>query len=296
MTNHQPGIFAPVPAMGRYLVFQRTPESSVRRALAALEALPSEGHVVGLGAGLVEELAEGTGKKVPGMRAFPVIHRAGVHVPSTPADLWVWLRGDDRGALVHRARALESALDCSFELDQVIDSFMYDGGRDLTGYVDGTENPKGDKALAAAFVAGQGEGLDGSSFVGVQQWVHDLDGFEDHAPAERDAIFGRSRESDEELEDAPESAHVKRTAQESFDPEAFVLRRSMPWADDDGEGLVFTAFGHSLDAYEALLGRMTGKEDGIVDALFRFTRPVTGAFFWCPPVLDGRLDLQALGR
>lgn len=296
MSSFQPGILAPVPSVARYLVFQRLPESSCRRALGALASLPGEGHVVGLGVGLLAELAGGTGKSIPGMRTFAAIHRVGVHVPSTPGDLWVWLRGDDRGVLVHRTRALEAALESAFELDQVVDAFKFDGGRDLTGYEDGTENPEGEKAEAAAFVAGQGEGLDGASFVAAQQWVHDLDGFEEHTPAERDAMVGRTRESNEELSDAPASAHAKRAAQEDFDPEAFMLRRSMPWADDDGEGLVFTAFGHSLDAYDAVLRRMTGQDDGIVDALFRFTRPVTGAYFWCPPVLDGRLDLRAIGR
>lgn len=101
--------------------------------------------------------------------------------------------------------------------------------------------------------------------------------------------------SNQELDDAPESAHVKRTAQESFDPEAFILRRSMPWADAAGEGLVFVAFGRNFDAFEALLNRMVGAEDGIADALFTFTRALTGSYFWCPPVADGRLDLRALG-
>ena len=74
----------------------------------------------------------------------------------------------------------------------------------------------------------------------------------------------------EELEDAPESAHVKRTAQEDFEPEAFVVRRSMPWADANSEGLEFVAFGASLDAYEAQLTRMSGLEDGTVDCAFPF--------------------------
>ena len=87
---------------------------------------------------------------------------------------------------------------------------------------------------------------------------------------------------------------MKRTAQESFDPEAWVLRRSMPWADATGEGLVFVAFGKSFDAFEALLNRMVGKEDGVTDALFTFTRPLTGNYFWCPPSKDGRLDLTAI--
>jgi putative iron-dependent peroxidase len=58
---------------------------------------------------------------------------------------------------------------------------------------------------------------------------------------------------------------------------------------------MFLAFGHDCSAFEALLARMTGQEDGIVDALFRFTRPLTGAYFWCPPLAGGRIDLRALG-
>ena len=84
-------------------------------------------------------------------------------------------------------------------------------------------------------------------------------------------------------------------AREDFEPEAWVLRRSMPWADDSLEGLVFVAFGKSPDAFEALLNRMVGRDDGITDALFRFTRPVSGSYYWCPPAGDGGLDLDALG-
>lgn len=69
----------------------------------------------------------------------------------------------------------------------------------------------------------------------------------------------------------------------------------MPWASGLESGLVFVAFGRSLDAFEAQLRRMLGLEDGIVDALFRFTRPLTGAYYWCPPLADGRLDLRVLG-
>ena len=88
---------------------------------------------------------------------------------------------------------------------------------------------------------------------------------------------------------------MKRTAQEEFEPEAFILRRSMPWADEAREGLVFVAFGHSLDAFEQQQRRMVGLDDGIVDALFRFTKPETGAAFWCPPMKNGALDLSAVG-
>jgi putative iron-dependent peroxidase len=205
------------------------------------------------------------------------------------------MRGEDPGELVHASRGVVADLAESFALESQVDGFMYAGGRDLTGYEDGTENPTGDEALAAALVSGSGAGLDGSSFVAVQCWRHDLDIFQAMPQEEQDHVIGRRRSDNEELDDAPESAHVKRTAQESFEPEAFVLRRSMPWADATGQGLVFVAFGHSLDAFEAQLRRMVGHEDGITDGLFRFTRPFTGNYFWCPPVKERHLDLSALG-
>jgi putative iron-dependent peroxidase len=283
---------APVPSVSRYLSFQLRGATDPRPALAHLTARAiDEGAVVGLGPALVARLD----KKVEALREFPALVGPGITVPSTPAALWVWLRGDDPGKLVHAGRTWARDLEESLALDTVVDSFFFNGGRDLTGYEDGTENPTGDKALAAAFVSGQGPGLDGSSFVAVQRWKHDLDVFQAMPQADQDNTIGRRLSDNEEIEDAPESAHVKRTAQESFDPEAFVLRRSMPWAGADGEGLVFVAFGHSLDAFEAQLRRMVGLDDGITDALFRFSRPLTGSYFWCPPLKDGRLDLSAVG-
>ena len=291
--NAQPGLLAEVPSHARYLTFRRRPAAAdPRSALQRLAALPvDEARVVGLGASLVSEL----GADIAGLGTFPALDGAGFSVPSTPSPLWCWLRGEDRGELVHAGRLVRRALGDAFEVDTVIDAFRHLDGRDLTGYEDGTENPTGDDAVTAAVSSGRGEGLEGASFVAVQQWVHDLDRFESFGPAEQDEVIGRRRSDNEEMEDAPEAAHVKRTEQEAFDPPAYLLRRSMAWADATREGLVFVSFSASLDPFETLLCRMTGADDGIADHLFRFTHPVTGAYFWCPPVrADGRLDFSAV--
>jgi putative iron-dependent peroxidase len=129
----------------------------------------------------------------------------------------------------------------------------------------------------------------------VQRWVHDLVRFRGFEESRREELIGRRAESNEEIEDAPPSAHVKRTAQESYDPEAFMVRRSMPWAAAEQEGLEFVAFVESLDRFERQMHRMVGHDDGIVDGLFSFSRPVTGGYYWCPAVVDGKLDLSPLG-
>lgn len=286
MSHYQPGILAkPVPLQARHLFFALESAEALPAALDSLARLVDVKHtVVGFGESLVQAL----GGHVQGLRAFPVITGVGVDNPSTQHALWCWLHGDDRGDLLHRSRALEQALAPALKLVQMTEAFRHKSGHDLTGYEDGTENPVDEAAVAAGIAA------DGGSFAAIQQWQHDLDGFAALPAHEQDNIMGRRKSDNEELDDAPESAHVKRTAQESFAPEAFVVRRSMPWANEQGAGLMFLAFGHSFDAFEAQLRRMSGLDDGIVDGLYRFSRPITGGYYWCPPLREGRLDLSVL--
>lgn len=291
MSNSQAGILQPIPAMGRYLFFSLAQEVDPRLALEELAAwADGDSTVVGVGLSLVKSL----GARIDGLTVFPTHSGAGFDVPSTPQALLCWLRGEDRGELVLRTHEIRNILEPDFLLDDVVDSFRHGANLDLSGYEDGTENPQGGEALEAAIVQGHSPGLDGSSFLAIQQWVHDLEQFASYPQEECDNIIGRRQSDNEELDDAPQSAHVKRTAQESFAPEAFMLRRSMPWADAAQEGLMFAAFGNSFYAFDIQLKRMVGEEDGIADALFRFTRPVTGSYFWCPPMQDGGLDLSSL--
>ena len=292
MSNVQPGILAPVPKLARYLSFSLKTGAKPGDALRSVVGV-ADGEIVIVGIGQPAVLA--LGRRIRGLRIFPTGFGSGLVLPSTSSALWCWLRGSDRGALLHVSRKVVATVSPAFNLETVIDGFKYDTGRDLTGYVDGTENPKGKKAFHAAIVQGQGAGLDGTSFVAVQRWVHDFDRFASMPAKEQDNSIGRRRRDNKELTDAPRSAHIKRTAQESFAPEAFVLRRSMPWADGMSGGLNFVAFGKSFDAFEAQLRRMVGAEDGISDALFKFTRPVSGSYFWCPPMRGGKIDLRALG-
>ncbi len=298
---YQPGILDGVPAVARYVQFglaDKAPDAqAIKDALGRLSPLANGSDVV---VGVGPSLAAALGADVPGLHEFPDLSGHGVKVPSTPGVLWCWVRGSDLGDLLHLTRKVQKALAPVFVVRHVVDAFRHalgesGHGKDLTGYEDGTENPTGEAAEEAAFTQGAGDGLDGGSFVAVQQWVHDLDAFEALADGDRDNHIGRRLADNEEIEDSPTSAHVKRTAQEDFDPPAFMLRRSMPWMMSMQAGLMFVAFGQSLYAFEAQMRRMAGHEDGIVDAMFSISKPVSGAYFWCPPMRGGRLDLRRLG-
>lgn len=258
-------------------------------ALTGLRLPP--GAVLGLGRGLVDRIAGPDA--IPALRAMA--DRGGGAAPSCPAeqaDLWLLVPGDDPGAALHAARTVLRALQPAFTLERERSLYLHRGGRDLSGYVDGTENPSGQDAVAAAIVD---EGpLAGSTFAAVQSWQHQLDALAAHPPARRDQLIGRTADSDEELADAPPSAHVKRTAQEDFDPPTFLVRRSMPWGGVEAHGLLFLAYSVDPAGFDRMLGRMLGEEDGVVDDLFTFSRVLDGGHYWCPAVdAAGALQLAA---
>lgn len=290
MENAQPSILAEETKLARYITFAISDEDNIRDVLQELEEkIDIENMVLGIGQNVISAL----GKEIPGLRLMPSYAVGEIEVPTTADDLWIWLRGNDRGKIFHQSRKIEEICLPAFELTGAIDSFQYDENRDLSGYEDGTENPEDQDAVNAAILQNADDGLKGSSFVAVQQWVHDFEILDEMSTEEKDDCIGRHISDNEEY-DAPASAHVKRSAQEDFEPEAFMLRRSMPWAMGMDGGLMFVAFGHSFNAFEDIMERMMGEDDGIMDAIFKFTLPITGAYFWCPPVSQGKLDLSYL--
>lgn len=292
MSHIQSGILQAIPQHASYLTFSILPNvntAQIKQALTELaKMVDGDSLVLGLSSRLVSQLQG----HVDGLQSFAGINNSLVPLPQTPSDVWCWCRGDERGEFVHLQHRIVAALDSAFSLDQQIDAFKYGSGRDLTGYEDGTENPQDQAAIEAATV--QGGDLDGSSFVAVQQWQHQFAPFNAMNQTQKDHTIGRRLSDNEELDDAPETAHVKRTAQEDFSPEAFILRRAMPWSLNMDAGLYFVAFGHSFATFEALLTRMVGAEDGKIDGLFSISTPISGAYFWCPPMNNGKINLSAL--
>jgi putative iron-dependent peroxidase len=291
-SSPQPAILAPVPPAARFITFDLKPDAD---AVALVRRLADAEHdpktVVGIG----PSLARGASLRMDGLRSFPADLMS---FPSTQHALWLFLAHGDGGAMFDAGRAFMRRVAADLFAVEEIDAFLYRGGRDLSGFEDGTENPTGDDAVKAAIVAGRGDGADGGSFVAVQRWVHDLDAVERMTPEVRARAIGRDRETNAELDDAPASAHVRRTDQESFVPDGHIVRRSMPYGGvrDHDRGLYFVAYGESLDRFERQLRRMAGQEDGVLDGLLSFTRAVTGGYYFCPPLRAGRLDLRPPGQ
>src|SRR5210317_345650 len=140
MDTTQDGILAEETKLARYLTFTIDDHEDVKSALKILaDNIDTDTTVVGLGESLVNLLD----KQVPGLHTLQAQTNNGIELPSVPAALWCWLRGNDRGELFHRSREIEALLAPAFILNDAVDSFQYDANRDLSGYEDGTENPSG---------------------------------------------------------------------------------------------------------------------------------------------------------
>jgi putative iron-dependent peroxidase len=189
----QPGILKPVPIVARSLTFRIDDPAGAGESLREFAARYScDCGVVGLG----EPCTRAMSARIPGFGTFPAMSGPALAVPSTQDALWIRLCGPDRGVVFDSARTVRHLLAGAFRLSDTLDTFIYHGGRDLTRFEDGTENPEDDAAIDAAIV--RDGPLAGSSFVAVQQWVHDLGRFECRSAKERDEIIGRSAETNEE--------------------------------------------------------------------------------------------------
>ncbi len=276
------------PALAQQLFFnakQNADPANARRALQIWAAHKDASNcVLGLSAALCSKL----GIKAPkALKAFSSPPKALIKLPDTPYDLWISLcskaqdDGAQQAALLARQRVLMQLMNESFLLKDSVSCFRHGEGRDLTGYEDGTENPKGKKAVSAGLAS------DGSSFAAIQKWQHQWPRIDAMTEKQRNHAIGRVRTSNKEIEDAPETAHIKRTTQEDFTlsdgSQGFSVRRSMPWRDGELSGLLFTSFGKNFEAFEAQLARMVGADDGITDAIFSMSQPLSTAYFWCPP-------------
>lgn len=261
----------------------------VRRVLVALpdmtEALaaqldePTLVSSVAIGAACWGRL---TGRECPeGLVPFASLADGGRKAPATPADLFLHIHSPRHDANLMLARRVMAALGSHVRVVEEVMGFRHLGNRDLTGFVDGTENPEGDERAGVALLA---EGpFAGGSFVSLQRYVHDLPRWEGLSTPDQEAAVGRTKESDEEMEVKPPSAHIARVVIEEDGVELEVLRHSMPYGTTSENGLYFVAYCASPAPFRKMLERMVlSAGDGHHDRLLDFTRAVTGAAFFAP--------------
>jgi putative iron-dependent peroxidase len=296
MARPQPGIFAQGTRSHYHLEFDLRPgarDDAIVEALHGLREPPvtagGSNIVVGFGADLWRRLHADDAPAE--LSPFVAIEGDGRGAPATQHDLWVWTHGTGEDVELDVARAVVARLAPVAILAAEQPCFVYLDSRDLTGFIDGTENPPVEQAFEVALVP-DGEPGAGGAFVLAQKWVHDLERFHAQERDEQEDTIGRTKPDSVELDDKPPTAHIARVVIEEDGEELELYRRSTPYGRVGELGLYFLAFSADPSRFTKMLHRMFGvSDDGLHDHLTDFTRPVSGAFYFAPSLdaLDGIL-------
>jgi putative iron-dependent peroxidase len=201
-------------------------------------------------------------------------------MPSTQHDALVWLSGSAYDVVFDMARSVIRDLSVLTNLGQETSSWAYRHDRDLTGFIDGSENPT---LLDAPIAALLPEGLPGAAgtILLLQKWKHKTAEWDALPINQQERIMGRTKLDSIELDNKASDSHVARTDQDKF---GSIFRRNMPYGNVDDHGTVFVGFSAEQKRLSTMLDSMAGTVDGVRDALTRFTQPLTGSYYFVPSV------------
>ncbi len=296
MTTPQPGILDPDKAHALFIIGKARPRADlvhIKKVLrqsfeTAQEISAIDRHAqftcaVGFGPKLWDRLSPG--KRPKRLRPFKAVKQGKRAAPATGGDLWIHIASDRHDLNMELAMRLEPLLAPDIVFAEMVHGYRYLDSRDLTGFIDGTENPKGDERAQAALIGKEDPEFEGGSYVAAQRYVHNLERWRTIDVSEQERVIGRTKPDSRELSDSrkPPTAHIARVVIEENGKELEILRHSYPYGTLRERGLFFVAYTKDLDIFDRMLARMMGASgDGLHDRLMDFTRPVTGAAFFVP--------------
>jgi putative iron-dependent peroxidase len=285
VSTPQSGIFALGTASHAYLEFDARPGAAAPelvRAVASLREPRTTMGGVNLVAGFRPELwrevvPDDSQLRIEGFNR-DLVGADGYAMPATQHDAVLWLSGSAYDVIFDTARAAIGALDVVATIAEETSSWPYQHDRDLTGFIDGNENPTLIDAPELAVISEGNPGAGGTILL-LQKWRHDATAWESLPVAEQERVIGRTKDQSIELADKPADSHVARTDQDSFGK---IFRRNMPYGTVTDHGTMFVGFSAEQRPLTAMLESMAGLTDGVRDALTRYTQPFTGAYYFVP--------------
>ena len=241
--------------------------------------------VVGFGSDAWDQLF---GKPRPrDLHKFREIRAGARHAVSTPGDMLFHIRAQRMDLCFELATQIMVRLGPAVNPQDEVHGFRYFDSRDLIGFVDGTENPKGQDAIDATLITNEDPGFAAGSYVIIQKYLHDLAGWNVLPTEKQEKIVGRTKLNDVELDDKikPTYAHNALTKIVENGMEVKILRDNMPFghAGQKEFGTYFIGYSRSPRTIEEMLQNMfVGKPPGNYDRLLDFSRAVTGNLFFVP--------------
>jgi putative iron-dependent peroxidase len=287
MNTAQAGIFALGTSSHVYLEFDLVDAKQWREFAASVAAIREPrtttggvNFVIGFRPELWQEMepeqaptgVQGFNQNIAGLEGFVI--------PATQHDALVWMSGSAYDMVFDMARTVIQDLSGKAILKEETSSWSYQHDRDLTGFVDGSENPTLLDAPGYALLPDGAPGAAGSVLL-LQKWKHRTAEWEALPVPKQEQVMGRTKAESIEIENKPEDSHVAQTDQDKF---GHIFRRNMPYGNVSDHGTVFVGFSAEQQRLIKMLESMAGLINGKRDALTRYTQPLTGAYYFVPSV------------
>lgn len=298
LQNVQSGILTESNQFGYYITYTLNPDDDllplIRDMVARFPAMidecarvfdvPSLNGVVAIGADCWDRLyPEG---RPAALKSFPEMKQASRSAPETPCDLYFQIRSDRHDINFIVARRIDGMLGEIARLEEAVPTFRYLDSRDLTGFVDGTENPEGAAREKVALVGPEDPVFSGGSYVHIQRYVHSLPVWNRLPVKEQEQVVGRTKSENIEFEgdEKPLTSHIKRAGIKDEEGDAVeVLRQSMPYGSLNEQGLYFVSYCRFADNFTRMLASMLYSDsEGHFDHMLKYTQAVTGAALFAP--------------
>ncbi|MFJ9616302.1 Dyp-type peroxidase [Streptomyces noursei] len=297
MVTPQPVVVPPSKA-AVFLVATVTPggEAVVRETLEELAGLtrsvafraPDEELtcVVGIGAAAWPRLFDGPPPR--DLHPFRPLDGPRHRAPATPGDLLFHVRARRTDLCFELSRLIVERLGAAATVVDEVHGFRYFEARDLLGFVDGSESPRGPAAAEAVFVGDEDAEFRGGSYVIVQKYLHDLAAWQALTVEQQERAVGRTKSTNVELPDdiKPADSHVAlNTIVDDDGAERKIVRENMPFGTvGRGEfGTYFIGYARTPEVTERMLANMfLGDPPGNTDRILDFSTAVTGGLFFVP--------------
>src|SRR5262245_17603952 len=285
MNTPQGGIFALGTSSHAYLEFSLGADgdgAGLVRTISSLREPRTTMGGVNLVVGFRPELwRDASGGELPaelGGFEEDLVGPDGYVMPATQHDAVLWVSGSAYDVVFDVSRAAIAALAVLATVEDETSSWPYRHDRDLTGFIDGSENPDLIDAPELVLVP-EGRPGAGGTILLLQKWLHDSSAWEDLTDAEQEQVIGRTKLDSVELDPRPDDSHVASTDQDRLGK---IFRRNMPFGTVGEHGTMFVGFSAAQQPLVAMLESMAGIGGGARDALTRFTTPLSGAYYFVP--------------
>src|SRR5882672_4338348 len=143
------------------------------------------------------------------LHKFREIRAGERHAVSTPGDMLFHIRAQRMDLCFELETQIMARLGTAVNPVDEAQGFRYFDSRDLIGFVDGTENPKGQDAIDATLITGEDPAFTAGSYMIIQKYLHDLAAWNKLPVEKQERVVGRTKLNDVELSDKvkPTYAH-----------------------------------------------------------------------------------------